>query len=113
MIGALGEGGCGASTGVWDGAAQSFQLSLAGPNPSAGRAAFELTTRVAGRARVVVYNLRGQRVRTLLDANVPQGTTRVAWDGTDDSARRVGAGVYFCTARQGGHESSRKVVLVR
>jgi len=113
MIGAQGEGGCGASTGVGDGAAPGFQLSLAGPNPSAGRAAFELTTRVAGRARVVVYNLRGQRVRTLLDANVPQGTTRVAWDGTDDSARRVGAGVYFCTARQGGHESSRKVVLVR
>jgi len=113
MIGALGDGGCGTSTGIGDGPPSGFQLSLAGPNPSAGTASFSLTTEAAGHARIVVYNLRGQLVRTLLDANVPPGTTRVSWDGTDGSTRRVGAGVYFCTASQGGNGSSSKVVLVR
>jgi len=46
-------------------------------------------------ARLDVYDLQGRRVRNLADRELPAGATVHAWDGRDESGRRMGAGVYF------------------
>ncbi len=51
--------------------------------------------------------------RTLLRASVPAGTaTRLRWDLTDDTGRRVPSGVYFLRLVAPGLSASAKVVLL-
>jgi hypothetical protein len=70
------------------------------PNPARGLQSIELF--VAGRAgepalpaRADVFDLAGRRVRALLAGSIARGATRIGWDGTDDSGRRVPPGAYM------------------
>ncbi len=64
-------------------------------------------------ARVRVYNLAGQLVRTLTDESVFEGSHQVVWDGNDQAGRRVPTGMYFVRLENGTSEQVRKVMFVR
>ncbi|MBD3348963.1 MAG: hypothetical protein GF400_07185 [Candidatus Eisenbacteria bacterium] len=67
-----------------------------------------------GRATLSVYNIAGERVRTLVDGPVDGGRHNVTWDGRDDAGERVASGVYFVrleTPDLGATE--RKAVLLK
>ncbi len=64
------------------------------------------------RARVVIYNSLGQRVRTLVDADHRSGAHTARWNGTDDAGAYVAAGVYFYRLTSGERHQVRKMVLV-
>ncbi len=113
-IGALGSGGCGTSTGIHEGDAVVAARLRASPNPFRDLTTIEFQTPAeGGRAVVAVYNLKGQKVRTLLDGRPPSGRGILTWNGTDDAGRRVASGVYFCTAALGNETVSHRVVLLR
>ena len=65
--------------------------------------------------QIQVYNIRGQRVRTLLDGNreFGAGEHSVVWDGTDDSGRSLGSGVYFYRMQAGEDVSVRRMLLMK
>jgi len=65
--------------------------------------------------RIEVYNIRGQRVRTLLDGSREFGIGEhsVVWDGRDDSGGLVSSGVYFYRMRAGDYVSVRRMVLLK
>ncbi len=66
-----------------------------------------------GRARVLVRDVRGTLVRTLLDTDrQAAGEHVVSWGGRDAHGRRVAAGVYFVTISSGGRTSTGKFVRV-
>ena len=67
----------------------------------------------AGRVRLVVYNILGQRVRTLADGLVSAGFHSVAWDGRDDSGRPVSSGIYLYRMEATGFSGVRKMLLVK
>jgi len=62
---------------------------------------------------VAVYDLRGRRVRTLLDAERPVGIGEVAWDGRDTGGRALASGVYYVQVGVGSRRMTRKLTLVR
>ena len=84
------------------------------PNPFGPTTAIAYSV-PAGAARVHldVYNCRGQRVRTLVDAEKAPGTYQVSWDGSDDRGHAVASGIYFCEIRSGTERHVRKVALIR
>jgi len=47
------------------------------------------------RVELTVYNLKGQRINTLVNRNMSEGDHSVSWDGVDDSGKKVSTGVYF------------------
>ncbi len=71
----------------------------------------------AGPGRVpvtlVVYSVRGERVRTLVDQTRPAGSYTEVWDGRDEHGVAVGSGVYFYSLRAGNFQSSRRMVLLK
>ncbi len=83
------------------------------PNPfrSATALAFQLPSRQ--HVRVSVYNVAGQRVRTLVDGVQEAGRHSVAWDGRDEAGRHVSAGVYFSALEAEGGTLARKMILVK
>ena len=62
---------------------------------------------------ITVYNVRGQRVKTLVNDYKSAGIHSVEWNGTDDNGRMVGSGIYFYTMRTNDYSSSRRMVLLK
>jgi len=62
--------------------------------------------------RLDVFNVLGQRLATLVDAERSAGAHTAQWDGTDAAGRAMGAGVYIYRLSSGGMMESRRMVLV-
>jgi flagellar hook assembly protein FlgD len=61
-----------------------------------------------------VFNIAGEKVRELFEAEVPAGVTVEAlWDGRNSDGERVAAGIYVVSVQGAGISSLRKVVLMR
>jgi hypothetical protein len=66
-----------------------------------------------GTVVIRVFDVRGKRVRTLVDAVQSPGSKEVVWDGRDDQLRPAASGLYFCQLRVGDVVQTRKMVLVQ
>jgi len=62
---------------------------------------------------VSVYNVQGQRVRTLIRERQVAGYHSVSWNGRDDDGRPVTSAVYFCRLLARTQVATRKMVLIR
>ena len=60
-----------------------------------------------------IYNLHGQKVRTLTIGPVAAGYGEVAWDGRDHSGQVVASGVYLYRLETEGVELTRKLLFLR
>jgi len=59
---------------------------------------------------IVVRDVAGRAVRTLVDAAQSTGQHRLTWDGKDDGGRTLPSGSYFCTMNSGDFTATRKMV---
>jgi surface protein/predicted outer membrane repeat protein len=83
------------------------------PNPFDETTTIEYTLTEERPVTIGVYNILGQRVRTLVNAKKPAGLHRAQWNGTNRYGDRVGSGVYFYRIEAGAFTASKKMVLVR
>ena len=63
--------------------------------------------------RLEIYNLLGQRVRSLVNGWQGAGCYKVVWDGRDDEGEEVSAGIYLYRLEAGKLSKARKMVLVK
>lgn len=101
------------TVGIGSSGPSAFGLALAGRNPVEGSARLELAMATSGAVDVAVHDVRGAKVRTLVDGMREAGRVALTWDGRDESGRRMSAGVYFVRARSGAAVAQAKVVLAR
>ena len=62
---------------------------------------------------IYVYNLRGQKVRTLVDDYILAGVHQVVWDGRDDDGNQVSSGIYLYMMRACEFISVRRMLLMK
>ncbi|MCU0606155.1 MAG: T9SS type A sorting domain-containing protein, partial [Candidatus Edwardsbacteria bacterium] len=67
----------------------------------------------AGNVRIAVYNVAGQKVKTLVDGTMNAGYHSVSWDGRNESGQAVSAGVYLYQMQADNFSTARKLVVVR
>ena len=89
-----------------------FTLHQNYPNPFNPVTNIEYTLPEERRVVFEIYNVLGQKINTLLDANKEAGQYLVKWNGTNDAGRKVTAGIYFIRMRAGTFEKSIKVMLL-
>jgi hypothetical protein len=65
----------------------------------------------AAPTQIVVFDVRGREIRTLLASSLPAGSHRVEWDGHDSVGRRVARGMYYLRALVDGRTLVGNVVL--
>ena len=94
--------------GVAEAAPFRFVVSQNTPNPFNPSTTITFTLAEAGKTTVDVYNAAGQKVDTILDANLSAGSHSVTWD-----ASRFSAGVYFYTIQSGKFLGTRKMTLLK
>jgi hypothetical protein len=65
------------------------------------------------KVNVTIFNIRGQRVKTIVDDYYLPGEHFVVWDGTDDSGVTVSSGVYLYRMTTELHQESKKMILMK
>jgi len=83
------------------------------PNPSYGDCRIELSTAKAVFATLDIYNLRGQKVKTLHEGSLPAGNQTFAWDGKDDQGRIQPQGIYLIKADTAGQTRTGKLIRIK
>ncbi|MCD6170524.1 MAG: DUF3160 domain-containing protein [Candidatus Latescibacteria bacterium] len=92
----------------------NFYLGQNHPNPFNAATAVPFFLPSESRVRLVIYDLLGQPVITLVNAELPRGKHRALWDGKDESGREVSSGTYFCCLKTGENTiGTRKMLLLR
>jgi choice-of-anchor B domain-containing protein len=89
------------------------QLGLASPNPSSQGATIAFALARPGPASLVIFDLSGRRVRTLVDETRLAGPGAALWDGNDDRGRRVAAGTYLYRLETPEGAQARKITVLR
>ena len=74
---------------------QEFALHPNYPNPFNGSTTFLFDVPRTSFVTLDIFNLLGQRIRTVFSRDIQVGTGRAMWDGKDEFGRTVGSGVYF------------------
>jgi hypothetical protein len=97
-----------------------FRLHQNYPNPlRPDRSGFNAGTVIRyevsepGFVSLEIYDVLGQKVRTLVSGSKSMGSYHVLWDGTDDAGNVVPSGVYFCRFNADNFKQVRKLVLIR
>jgi hypothetical protein len=62
---------------------------------------------------MVIYDVRGKRVRTLVNGILPSGDHKISWTGRDEADKAVANGVYFCRVKVGTVEETVKMLLMK
>ena len=83
------------------------------PNPFNPSTTIAFDKAVEGNVRIEIFNVRGQRVTTLVNEVYTPGKYTVEWNGTDQSGRQVGSGLYFYRMTADEFTSTKRMVLLK
>ena len=83
------------------------------PNPFNPSTTISFDLARSGKARLSVFNVKGQLVKELVDGDLAPGTHRITWNGLDAGGRGVSSGVYFYRLEAGDYVSTRKMLMIK
>ena len=90
-----------------------FSLYQNYPNP------FNPTTRIQYNlpekefVNIDIFDLRGNKVRSLLNTSIDAGYRSIIWDATNDLGQSVSAGMYIYTIQAGSFRKTKKMILLK
>ena len=89
------------------------EITAITPNPFNPSAQIVFTIPHNGNTVISVYNILGQKVRTLIDSQLAEGSHNVTWNGCNDSGVAVSSGIYIVRLKQGSMTHSQNITLLR
>jgi hypothetical protein len=90
-----------------------FELAQSYPNPFNAETLIRFSLDAPGNARLEVFDLLGQQIRTLVDGELPAGPAATRWDGTGASGHPAASGPYFYRLTAGERLATKKLLLLR
>jgi hypothetical protein len=90
-----------------------FRLEQNYPNPFNPSTVIRYSLKTAAHVRLYIYNLIGQKIRTLEDTYQNAGRYALIWDGKDDKNNPVSSGIYIYTIRSEEFNMQKKMILLR
>ena len=90
-----------------------FDLSPPTPNPFSRTTSIRLSIPSRAHTRVEIYNVLGQKVRTLVDETLEANVHLREWDGRADDGAKLSSGIYFVKMVAGDFKATRKVVVLK
>lgn len=90
-----------------------FELLQNYPNPFNPATTIRFTIPATQRVKLVIFDILGRKVKTLLDEKMVAGHHQIMWKGKDQSGQPVASGVFFFRLQSGEFEKSRKMILLR
>jgi len=100
----------GGPQGTYEGSSLEFSLNQNVPNPFTSKTVIGFVLPEESDVRIDVYNVGGQRIKTLLNRRLKAGHHTVLWDGRDISGNLVPPGVYFYRIETGKWRATGKAI---
>jgi hypothetical protein len=91
----------------------STELKSNYPNPFNPTTEISYSLNKAGKVSIEIYNVRGQRVRTLVNDTMSAGKHKVSWHGKDQNNKSVASGLYFYRMTMSNYSNTRKMMLMK
>jgi hypothetical protein len=91
----------------------SIRLSQNSPNPFNAATMIDFYIPRTGHVELEIYNLLGQKIKTLIDKAMPPGPYTAYWDGTDEENNIVASGTYFYRLKAGTDIKTKKMILLK
>ncbi len=95
---------------------EDFVLLQNYPNPFNPSTTITFTIPESGQlvtAQLTIFNLLGQKVRTLLSQPLTSGTYQRLWDGRDDNGNVLPTGVYIYRLEAGSIAKTQRMLLIK
>ncbi|RLC53088.1 MAG: hypothetical protein DRI23_01320 [Candidatus Cloacimonadota bacterium] len=83
------------------------------PNPFNPNTTIEYSLKSTGHVSIEIFNIKGQKVKTLINRELNAGEHSIDWNGTDDTDTSVSSGIYFYKLSAGDYTSARKMILLK
>jgi uncharacterized repeat protein (TIGR01451 family) len=90
-----------------------FSLGDAYPNPFNPETEISFSLPERAEVSLVIYNVLGEKVRTLVNGEMSAGTHTISWKGTDEAGNPVASGIYFYKLSAGDLTATKKMVLTK
>jgi hypothetical protein len=90
-----------------------FSLEQSYPNPFNPTVSIKYALPQNAQVHLVIYNIFGRVVRTLLDEAKEAGYYTVTWDGRDDAGLQVASGIYFYRITAAHFAETKRMILLR
>jgi subtilase family protein/flagellar hook capping protein FlgD/HYDIN/CFA65/VesB family protein/BACON domain-containing protein len=103
-------------TGIGDGAEAlptKYALHQNFPNPFNPSTTIKYDLKAKTDVKLTIYNVLGQKVRTLVQTNQAAGFKNVVWNGLNEIGEQVATGVYIYRIEADGFVKSRKMVFMK
>ena len=92
---------------------EDFALAQNMPNPFNPATTISYEVPEAGAVKLIVYNLLGQQVRTLVNETIEAGFYTIAWDGADEFGRQVASGIYIYKMDSGSFSATKRMMFLK
>ncbi len=83
------------------------------PNPFNPETTISFDLPQKDKVELVVYNLKGQKVKTLINDEVDKGRHTIIWNGTNNQGKEVASGIYYYRLSSGNYTKTNKMVLIK
>jgi flagellar hook assembly protein FlgD len=90
-----------------------FELSQNYPNPFNASTSIRFHLNKADHVKLEVYNMNGEKVKTLVNQRKGPGTYVSRWDGKNEYNRHVATGLYYCRLEYGSLTESKKMIYLK
>ncbi len=83
------------------------------PNPFNPETYISFALKDDGFVTLEIFNIKGQKIRTLLNENMSAGIHSLIWQGKDDTGKQAASGVYFYKMKAGNMVQTKKMILMK
>jgi hypothetical protein len=90
-----------------------FALQNNYPNPFNPATTIQYDMPIGAEVLLVVYDILGRHVKTLINTTQTAGYKSIKWNGTNDQGQMISAGVYFYHLQTSGYSKVRKMLLLK
>ena len=91
----------------------TYNLHNAYPNPFNPTTSISYQVQLSGDVTLNIYDVLGNRIKTLIDEPKAIGDYKIKWDGTNQMGERLSSGQYFYQLKVGDFVSTKKMVLLK
>ncbi|MDO9578215.1 MAG: T9SS type A sorting domain-containing protein, partial [Candidatus Cloacimonadales bacterium] len=74
---------------------------------------FELNTETTENTEIVFFNMKGQKIKQLVNEQLSAGKYSVVWDGKDDQNKPVSSGIYFYRMITKDYSATKKMIMLK
>jgi len=95
------------------GTVKDFRLFQNYPNPFNPETSIRYEVPTTSKITLEIFNILGQKLKTLLDEKKTPGQYSVIWDGTNELGHKVSSGLYIYRLEGDGFVKNRKMILLK